>query len=109
MFRNDRFEIRSINYAMAEQLIILIFTSREVLNLNLLNQVYNILNQFSLENIELILTRSFFDLNPGENRIYMLNELTFFEAPILQLLNITSITVRRTDFADRVEIEYEWM
>lgn len=102
----NRFTVRNVRYATDGALIILSFTTEEVIQPIL--ELQTALDSLTLTEIEIIITRSLFDLSDSDHRVYTRNQLSRVEINILNLLEQSSVLIRRTDTNPQVNLEYEW-
>ena len=102
----NRENVRIIRYAMENSLVTLSFTTEDLPN-NLL-PLQNALDTLTLNQLELIIVRSLFDLIHNSNRIYQRHELLNFELQFLNQVHAQAIIIRRFDVENDVFLEYEW-
>ena len=107
MNRVRREIVRNIRYATDTGLIILSFALEELPNDIL--PLQNALNTLTLSEMEIIITRSLFDLTHNTRRVYTLNDLSVFETPLLQTIGLQEVIISRTDHEDHVHLEYRWI
>ena len=106
MIGMGRITVRVIRYATDGALIVLSFTTEDIIQPLL--ELQTALNSLTLTEIEIIITRSLFDLSDSDHRVYPRVQLSEPEIRILDLLDLSSILIRRTDTNTQVNLEYEW-
>lgn len=100
--------IRVINYVTEEQTIIISFITAYALNPEVLFTLQNMLNTLTTLELEVIITRSLFDIEHRNHRVYRANDLSDPEINLLTIHNATGVLVRRINSNNFVQIDYEW-
>ena len=100
--------IRTINYETQEQTILLIFIIEYALPPNVLLTLQNTLNNLSTIDLEIIITRSLFEVNSQNHRVFRQSDITLIERDLMDLQGASGVLVRRFDLENQVQLDYEW-
>ena len=100
--------IRTVNYETQEQPILLLFITEYALPQNMLLALQNVLDNLSTLDLELIITRSLFEVNHRNHRVFREPDITLIEQSMMDLQSASGVLVRRFDRENHVRLDYEW-
>ena len=100
--------IRTINYETQEQKVILTFITEYALPPSVLLALQNVLNDLSTIDLEVIVTRSLFEVDHLNHKVFRKPDLTPIEQNMMNIQNASGVLIRRSDIEAHVHLEYEW-